>query len=127
MSNCFLSFSFCPIRGKETDISLIVDAIVASSCSTILIRFFKSLIRESEDDKVCVTASTNLCWLLRNFYRAWFCATAFSICQFKATSVDENCFRVPFGLVPTRVLIFQTCFVLACGAQNFLEGGKSYE
>ena len=35
----------------EIDISLTIDAIVSSTCSTILIFFFKSLIRESKDDK----------------------------------------------------------------------------
>ena len=42
----------CLIRGKETDKSLTVEAIVANSCSTVLIFFFKSLIKEFEDEKV---------------------------------------------------------------------------
>ena len=52
INNCFLSFSFGPIRGKETDKSLPVEAIVANSYSTVLIFFFKSSIREFEDEKV---------------------------------------------------------------------------
>ena len=53
VDNCFLSFSFFPMKGKETYMSLTVDAIVASSCSIILIFFFlKSLNRESKDERV---------------------------------------------------------------------------
>ena len=48
----FFLFLFCPIRGKETDKSLIVEAMVANSFSTTLIFFFKSSIREFEDEKV---------------------------------------------------------------------------
>ena len=65
ISNYFLSFSFGPIRGKETDKCLTVEAIVANSCSTVLIFFFKSSIREFEDKKVWVTTSTIFCWLSR--------------------------------------------------------------
>ena len=51
-SNCFFSFSFCPIRGKETDKSLTVEAIVSNFFSTTLIFFFKSSINVLEDEKV---------------------------------------------------------------------------
>ena len=122
----FFSFSFCPIRGKETGISLIVETIVANSCSTILIIFFKSSLREPKDEKVWVTTSANFCWLSRIFKRAWFCATTFSACQFRAASADETCLLVPSGLVPTGFLIFQTYFVLVWGCSK-LSRGKSYE
>ena len=70
--------------GKETDISLTVEAIIASSCSTILIFFFfKSSIRELEDEKVWVTTLASFCWLSRIFERAWYYATTFSTCPFK--------------------------------------------
>ena len=32
-----------------------------STCSTFLIFFFKSLVRYSDDENVCVTASANFC------------------------------------------------------------------
>ena len=57
------------MRGKETDIFLTVDTIVASFCSTILIFFFKSSIREPKDEKVWVTTSANFCCLSRIFER----------------------------------------------------------
>ena len=46
VDNCFLSFSFFPMKGKETYMSLTVDAIVASSCSIILIFFFFQIIEQ---------------------------------------------------------------------------------
>ena len=93
-------FSFCPIRGKETDKSLTVEAMIVNSYSIALIFFFKSSIRELEDEKVWVTVSAILCWLSRIFERTLFCATTFSTCQFKAASAEETCFLVPSELVP---------------------------
>ena len=40
VDNCFVSFSFFPMKGKEIDVSLTMVAIVASFCSIILIFFF---------------------------------------------------------------------------------------
>ena len=110
--NYFLSFSFFPIWGKETDKFLTVEAIVATFRSTILIFFFKSSTKEFEDEKVWVTTSAIFCWLSIIFERTWFCAIAFSTCQFKAAFAKETYLLVPSGLVPTGFLIFQTCFVL---------------
>ena len=120
----FSFFFFGPKRGKETNVSLTMNAIVASSCFTFLIFFFKSLVRDSDDENVCVTTFANFCWLSRIFKRAWFWAIEFSACQFKVASVDETFFRVPSELIPTGVLIFQTCHVLAWGWLKFSSGGK---
>ena len=117
----------CLIRGKETNKSLTVEAIVANSCSTVLIFFFKSSISEFEDEKVWVTTSAIFCWLSRIFERTWFCATSFSACQFKVGLAEETCHLVPSRLVPIGFLIFQSCFVLVWGWSKLSRGGKFCE
>lgn len=114
VDNCFLSFSFCPMKGKETGV---FDC--GCNCCKLLFNhldFFspnhwpKNLRMKGFESQLQLTFVDYQVSLKGLDFMP-----AFSACQFKAEFTEKTCFLALFGLVPTGVLIFQTCFCVGLG------------